>query len=188
MLPRMADFDISGWVPHWMTARDQLNLQRTDLLGLRGQRIVDSWLVCDLEHDSWFADLPVILAFDNGRHLEVSWQKFDELSVTWNTIDVLIEHQAWVEWPLTWRSQGHESLISVAGTVVQEVASSEHRFTTGQLSPTPRSGAETSSTWLTGGIWFGTDGAGLHIFNALDETGLTNDPVVIGEDNRVMLL
>ena len=44
------------------------------------------------------------------------------------------------------------------------------------------------STWLVGGLWLGTDGAGLHVFNALDETGLTNDPVVVDADNRVTFL
>jgi hypothetical protein len=60
------DFDLSGWAPRWARARAQLNLQRTHLLGLRGRRIVDSWLVWDLEHDKWFSDLPVILKLDDG--------------------------------------------------------------------------------------------------------------------------
>lgn len=29
-------------------------------------------------------------------------------------------------------------------------------------------------SWLTTGIWFGTGNSGLHVFNALDENGLSN--------------
>jgi hypothetical protein len=184
----MNDFDISGWAPHWMSAPNQLNLQRTQLLSLRGRRIVDSWLVWDLEHDKWFADLPVILMLDDGRQLEVSWQKFDDLSITWNTIEVSTTPIAWVTWPLTWRSQCHETLRAVTGNTINAVASTEHRFTTRQVAPTPVPGAETNSAWLVGGIWLGTDGVGLHIFNALDENGLSNDPVETGQDNRVLPL
>ncbi len=187
MMPIMVDLHISGWTPQWAPASDQLNLQRTNLLRLRGHRIVDSWLVWDLDHDTWFADLPVILMLDDGRQLEVSWQKFDDLSITWNTIDVSTTPTAWVTWPLTWRSQGHESLQAVTGRTITAVASTEHRFATRHVSPPPPS-AEVNSTWLVGGLWLETDHAGLHIFNALDENGLTNDPVQAGEDNRLLPL
>jgi hypothetical protein len=183
----MADFDISGWAPRWAPARDQINLQRTNLLSLRDRQIIDSQVVWDLEHDKWFADLPVTLMLDDGRQLEVSWQKFDDLSITWNTIDVSTTPVAWVTWPLTWRSQGHESLRAINGGTITAVASTEHRFTTQQVSPPPTS-TEVNSTWLVGGLWLETDHAGLHIFNALDENGLTNDPVQVGEDNRLLPL
>jgi hypothetical protein len=71
----MADVDISGWVPKWAPAREQLTVQRSNLLGCKGHRIVDRRLVWDLEHDKWFADLPVILTIDDGLHLGVRWQK-----------------------------------------------------------------------------------------------------------------
>lgn len=59
-------------------------------------------------------------------------------------------------------------------------------MTTQQVSP-PTS-TEVNSTWLVGGPWLETDHAGLHIFNALDENGLTNDSVQVGEDNRLLPL
>ena len=184
----MDDFEISGWNPPWAPAADQLNLHREELLSLRGHRIIDSWLVWNLEHDEWFADLPVVLVLDDRRQLEVSWEKLDDLSISWNTIDVSVTPTAWVTWPLTWRSQGHESLRIVTGRTIMSVASTEHRFTTRQVEPPPPPGAATNSTWLVSGIWLETDGPGLHIFNALDENGLTNDRVESGENNRVRAL
>lgn len=40
----------------------------------------------DLESDEWWADGPVLLDFD-GEQVEINHQKFDDLSVTWNTVD-----------------------------------------------------------------------------------------------------
>jgi hypothetical protein len=42
----------------------------------------------DLSEDSWWADGPVLLDFGGGARLELIHNKFDDLSVTWNTIDV----------------------------------------------------------------------------------------------------
>jgi len=177
----VGDFDISGWAPQWLPAREQLDVQRDRLLACSGQRIVDSWLVWNLELDKWFADLPVILSLDDGRHLEVCWQKFDELSITWNTIDVSRAPVAWVTWPLVWRSQGHKALRAVTGSIITAVASTEHRFTTRQAT----TGAEEHAAWLVGGLWLETNDKSLQIFNALDENGLTNDRAAIDEDNRL---
>jgi hypothetical protein len=58
-------FDISGWVPQWAPARDQLGRQRENLRTLHGHRIVDSWLVWNLQLDDWFADLPIVLKLDD---------------------------------------------------------------------------------------------------------------------------
>jgi hypothetical protein len=44
-----------------------------------------------------------------------------------------------------------------------------------------------NATWLVRAFGWEHD-ASLHIFNALDENGLTNEPVEVGEDNRVLPL
>ena len=166
----MTDFDVSGWSPRWMPARDQLDLQRTELLALRGHQIIDAWLVWDLEHDSWFADLPVVLTIDDGRQLEVSWEKLDDLSITWNTIDLSTTPVAWVTWPLAWRSQAHGALRAVTGKAITEVTSTEQLFST-----RADGSDEANSTWLLGGVCLRTEGTALHIYNALDENGLENE-------------
>ncbi|MEU8258042.1 hypothetical protein AB0C06_27680 [Micromonospora inaquosa] len=40
----------------------------------------------DSERDEWFADCPVVLDFA-GERLEVNHQKFDDVSITWNSAD-----------------------------------------------------------------------------------------------------
>jgi hypothetical protein len=179
----MTEFDISGWVPQWAQGRDHVSGQRTNLLALHGHRIIDSWLVWDLQHDKWFADLPVVLVLDHGRQLEVCWKNLDILSITWNTIDVSTTPIAWVTWPLAWRSQGHESLRAVTGQTITLAAFTEYRFTTRQLLPPTN---ELRSTWLVAGIWLETHDGGLHIFNALDENGLSSSAPIVGEDHRLL--
>ena len=163
--------DVSGWAPRWLPAREQVERQAASLHAVLGNVIVDAWLVWDLEHDEWFADLPVVLRFDDGRQLEVCWQKFDDLSVTWNTIDTDTHPHAWVEWPLEWRAGAHQALESNIGSALRGVFLTEHLFTTQRVDhPEPP-----SSVWLASGLWFETTGPGLHVFNALDENGLSVD-------------
>ncbi len=182
----MPDFEISGWVPSWAPARATLADQRADLHALAGRRIIDSWLVWDTDHDGWFADLPVVLLLDNGRQLEASWQNWGELSITWNTIDVTTTPIGSVTWPpLAWRSQAHPSLHTVTGEVITEAASTEHLFTTRQIYP-PSTDAGLSAVWLASGLWLRTAASGLHIFNALDENGLSNKTPIAGDDLRVL--
>lgn len=139
-------FDVSGWQPNWLTARDQLRAHAVVLKELRGQRITRTWMVWDNQHDRWLADLPVIVSFDDGHQLEVCWQKFDDLSIIWNTINVELTPIAWVTWPLTWRTSGHPALGLVAGDTLTDVAGTEHLFTTRQVSPAPTTGEATHST------------------------------------------
>lgn len=63
----VGDFDVSGWVPQWLPALDQLEVQRDSLLACSQHWIIDSWLVWNLELDERFAELPVILSLDDGR-------------------------------------------------------------------------------------------------------------------------
>lgn len=172
--------NISGWRSDWRPAQEQLQRQAGPLLSLRGQRIVDAWIVWMLDRDEWFADLPVVLGFGDGRRLEIGWQKFDELSVSWNTIEVDTPPQAWVTSPLQWRSQAHPALRSVVGETVRAVEATQHLFTVWD----PVTPADRTSTWLTSGVWLETEATGLHVFNALDENGLSNDPAADGPDLR----
>lgn len=179
----VTDFDISGWIPDWAPAHAQLAAHRPELRRRQSRRIVDAWLVWNLELNEWFADLPVVLLFDDGRQVEISWQKFDDLSITWNTVDVTVAPIAWVTSPLIWRSQAHETLRAVTGQTVASVASTEHLFTTRDLAS-----ARASSVWLASGLWLQTARTGLHIFNALDENGLSNEPPPASEKLRLLEL
>ncbi|UJW31007.1 hypothetical protein L3Q67_38400 [Saccharothrix sp. AJ9571] len=58
-----------------------------------------TWTVWGLAHDEWIADLPVVLRLEQGPQLEICWEKFDDLWITWDTIDVAVEPEAWVKLP-----------------------------------------------------------------------------------------
>jgi len=65
-----------------------------------------------------------------GSQLEVSWEKFDHVSITWDTIDVTVTPKAWVEWPLEWRPRALPELASVVGATFQDLAISSCLLTT----------------------------------------------------------
>lgn len=166
------DPTVSGWVPNFLPADSQLGRHADALRSLVGHQIADAWVVWDLEQDEWFADLPVVLQMKNGPQLEVCWEKFDDLSITWDTIDVTMTPHAWVDWPLEWRHQALPPLASVVGAAVQRVAASSFLFSTQNMDH-PH---DVSKVWMTTGLWIGTVSGGIHIFNALDENGVSTQP------------
>jgi hypothetical protein len=174
--------DISGWAPDWRPADEQFERQRDRLLGLVGRRIEAAWIVWNEELDRWFPDLPVILSLDNGLNLEVCWQKFHDLSITWDTIDTAVTPRAWVEWPLQWRASGHDALTTNVAKEITSVLVTEFRFVTMDVDDYPH--RDSSGAWVTGGLWLDTSGPGLHIFNALDENGLEAAHPGAGPDQR----
>ncbi len=165
--------DASGWLPEWLPARRQFLRQHRRLLSLRGRRIEAVWVAWVEEEDAWFPDLPIVLAFDDATQLEVDWKAHDDLSLTWNTIDIGVQPRAWVDSPLVWQAAGHPALQQNIGTTVRGLAAIDNWFETvnhGELRPRP------AGEWVTGGLWFRTTGRGLHLFNADDETGSAPNP------------
>ncbi|WP_255622050.1 hypothetical protein [Pseudonocardia sp. DSM 110487] len=87
---------------------------------------------------------------------------------------------ACVTWPLEWRSQAHPALSDIIGHAAVQIDVTEHLFTTRRVDqPT-----DIHSVWLTSGIWLQTAQSGLHIFNALDENGLSNEPPLTSPELR----
>jgi hypothetical protein len=164
------DPNVSGWRPDFGPAQERIRREAGNLRGLMWQRVSSAWLVWNLQGDEWFADLPVVLAFDRGPQLEVCWEKFDDLSITWDTIDLAQTPRAWVDWRLEWRPAAHPALASQVGATIRDVAATRFLFTTENLDD-PR---DVSAVWLTTGLWLATDRGGLHIFDALDENGLSS--------------
>lgn len=116
----MTDWDVSGWEPAWQRGQSGVEAHREGLLSLRGHAITNSWIIWNLDDDEWFADGPVVIGFDDGRHLEVCWQKFDDISISWNTIDPSHQPAASVTWSMQWRSQAHPALAAIGGETVLE--------------------------------------------------------------------
>jgi hypothetical protein len=160
------ELDVSGWVSDFLPADEQFDRQAGRLRALSGLQISQMWTVWNLEFDEWFADLPVVLRLEHGPQLEVCWKNLDDLSITWDTIDLTVEPRAWGDWPLEWR------LAATTGATLEHVAATSFRFVLEDVTdPT-----DIRATWLTTGLLLATDRGGLHIFNALDENGLATEP------------
>jgi hypothetical protein len=151
------DPDVSGWLPEFLPADEQFAQQAERLRSLVGSRITGAWIVWNLEDDKWFADLPVVLQFDHLPQLELCWEKFDDLSITWDTVDLTVTPKAWVEWPLEWREQAHPAVASVVGTTVDQISATTSRFVTQNVDH-PH---EVRAVWLMTGLWLATSRGGL---------------------------
>lgn len=83
----MSYLGIRGYQPQWLTGRH--TIARAHGLRLHaqvGRRLTNSWLVWNHIRDEWYADWPVLLDFE-GEQVELTHQKVDDLSITWNSID-----------------------------------------------------------------------------------------------------
>jgi hypothetical protein len=182
------DPNVSGWAPDFLPGDAQFEAHADRLRSLVGDTVLDVWVVWNLEHDQWFADLPVVVQLRSGRQLEVCWEKSDDLSITWDTIDVAATPKAWVEWPLTWRSQPLPALAPVIGLPLEEVAATSFRLTTRNVDHPHDADSVWLNLWITNGLWLGARSAGLHIHNAGDENGVESTPPSrdAGHDRRAV--
>ncbi|MET9554490.1 hypothetical protein [Streptomyces sp. NPDC006645] len=86
---------ISGFEPSFLVGIESVRQAHGSRLArLTGRRLTEFALVRFAEDDEWFADCPVVLDFD-GVQLEVSHWKFDELSISWDTIDTAASITGW---------------------------------------------------------------------------------------------
>lgn len=168
MLVTLPDPHVSGWRPDFRPADEKFGRQSVLLRALIGRRLLESWTVRFVGDDR-FADLPIVLRFDDGAQMEACWENLDDLSLTWNTIDLGTTPHAWVDDALEWRRDTDDALTSVAGGIVTDVLATRFLFETRNAFDQ----AERSAVWLTTGLWLATDRGDLHMFNALDENGVT---------------
>lgn len=159
------NFGIAGYQPAWLNGATEVAGRHAQRLrGLVGRRLTCSWVVWDDDDDTWFADCPVVLDFDDER-LEVNHQKFDDLSITFGSIDVTRTPV----WPtadsflLRWRNDAPALLAARHGQRLEAVELLE--WTGGDLADGAVAlGLRFSNGWLT-------------IYNALDENGMEeSDP------------
>ena len=172
---------LSGWTPDWRAGHEQRDRATPVLRGLVGHRITATWVAWDPDDDSWFNDAPVVLVFDDGRQLELCWQKFDDLSITWDTLDLSVT-PTWFERPLAWRRDALDVLRDVAGATVTDLAWTEHRLVIGRSRWWRRDG---SVSWLVGGLWLGTDAGGVLVHDGLDENRLAGVLPTPGREHGV---
>ncbi|WP_344469547.1 hypothetical protein [Kitasatospora kazusensis] len=138
----------------------------TQLRSLVGWTVTGVWGVWISEEDEWFADLPVVLEI-GGERVVVCVNRLEDLSVTWDTIDVTTSPTWWNDWTLQWRSDVHPALRDVVGRTVTGVG-----FTEYGLGPTDPVGGRGPLAWVLSGLVLGLGDTGLWIYNAGDENGL----------------
>ncbi|WP_329389281.1 hypothetical protein OG625_35760 [Streptomyces sp. NBC_01351] len=157
----MFDFGIAGYQPVWLNhCSDLVREHGPRLRGLEGRTLTSVWTVWDLEGDEWFCDCPVVFDFE-GEQVEINHNKFDDLSVTWNTIETARP----VRWPgfrLHWRPDPLPELHALRGRPLAGVE---------LLEWTGRDLAQGSVS-----VSFVFEERRATVFNALDENGLSFDP------------
>ncbi len=164
---RVSFFGIQGYQPQWLTGRHPVARAHGRRLHAQiGRRLTRSWLVWDRTDDQWFADCPVLLDFE-GEQVEVTHQKFDDLSITWNSINPN-EPITYGEDPkdvsLTWRDDACLRLVALHG----------HQLHTVEL--LEWSGSETDLANNTVAISFGFAHDRITITNAFDENAIEFGP------------
>ncbi|MEU9378356.1 hypothetical protein AB0D94_31970 [Streptomyces sp. NPDC048255] len=157
----MYDFGIEGYRPQWLSGPARVARTHGPLLrALGGRPLSRVWMVWDLEDDEWFCDCPVLLDFD-GVQLEINHWKFDDLSLTWNTIDPL-RPVTLAPFRLEWRPEPLPELRALRGATLQRA----------ELLEWVVNGAAGRTVDLS----FVFPDARVTVFNALDENGLTFGP------------
>lgn len=151
--------EISGYEPKWISDPGHFCSRHEEAFGtLLGQRVGNTWTLWDTANDEHLADAPVILAFGSAEQVEVCCWKSDELSVTYNTIDVSRS----VEWPgprhFEWRRNALVPLAAIVGSTLHSVNLIEIELVI------------VGTAWCLGGLEFSFDDSTLAIFNGLDDT------------------
>ncbi|THA33967.1 hypothetical protein E6W17_30475 [Streptomyces sp. A1547] len=164
----MFDFGIEGYHPLWLNGPGLVaRTHGPRLHALRGRPLTRVWMVWDLVDDEWFPDCPVLLDFDDVQ-VEINHQKFDDLSLTWNTINPS-RPVTWTGFDLEWRPDVLPDLQTIRGMTLQGAELLEWKVD--------------NIAGSTTDVSFVFADARLTVFNAPDENGLTFAPP--GPDQRV---
>ncbi|MEU9835263.1 hypothetical protein AB0D67_27340 [Streptosporangium sp. NPDC048047] len=128
---------------------------------LEGRRMTRALLVWDLDDDVWFADGLVLLDFE-GEQVEIVHTKFDEVSITWNTVDPAQPVDWGEEFRLVWRDGAPGELAALKGQRLRAVELLEW------------AGKDMAQGMVA--VSFAFPNGRMTIYNALDENGLEFGP------------
>jgi hypothetical protein len=156
-------FGIQDYDPLWVDGRSAVLAVHGARLGaLAGLTLRHVWVVWDLEDDGWFADAPVLLDFGD-RSLAVDHQKFDDISLTWDTVDPARPIEG-TDFHLEWRPEALPALADLPGRVLRHVELLEWVGGRGDAATgSVALGFDLAPAWLT-------------VYNAMDENGFEHDP------------
>jgi hypothetical protein len=161
----------------YMPAADQLRRQRDRLQALVGQRVTAGWTGWFPGGDRLAPGAPVLLAFDGGEQVELAWQKWDDLSVTWNTVDPAEPH------PYEWRPAAPAEVAAILGQTVTGIAVSEGPyFNEADLTAGGPLPMDAVAGWVVDGLWLETGDTGLLVHNGADTVALSPSPMIPTHD------
>lgn len=142
--------------------QEKVTLIRKQFKGLLGQRIsgyelAELWSESDRRWSPW-RDLPVVLTFESGASLSISWSKFDDLGIEKGRVLPFSLSGCTVRWV----SEGTPDLDNGVGYAVESIALASGEMSTGR----------TVEIWTHLYLRLSNGGA-LDIYNALDENGFS---------------
>ncbi|WP_327356612.1 hypothetical protein [Streptomyces sp. NBC_01304] len=119
-------FGIEGYEPAWQCGVRAVSATHgVRLASLVGRTLTRAALLWDVEDDEWFADAPVVLDFE-GEQVELQHQKFDDLSLTWGSVDPG-RPVRFLDFALRWRDDAVAELAALQGQPLCEVELLEWR-------------------------------------------------------------
>ncbi|MEW9530943.1 hypothetical protein [Microbispora sp. NPDC049125] len=158
----MFDFGIPGYRPDWLSGRKRITaVHGPRLARLVGRKLTRTLVVWDLDEDEWFPDCPVLLDFE-GEQVEINHWKFDEVSITWNTVDPA-RALDWPDFHMAWRDDVPDELAVLVGQPCSAVELLMWR-----------SRDHVEGTIVS--LGFGFPNGQVTIYNALDENGMEFTP------------
>jgi hypothetical protein len=147
-------------VTYVTSLEDKVALVRRRLAGLLGQRIAgyeraELWIESDQAWSPW-RDLPLVLLFERGACLSISWRAFDDLGIAEGRVLPFSLSGCTVRWV----SDGAPALGEAVGHAVESVA----------LASDAMRAERAMEAWTHLCVRL-SNGGTLDLFNALDENG-----------------
>lgn len=166
-------FGIDNFEPVFCESADELITQHgKDLRRLLGQRNLSNWVLWNKQSNQRLEEWPIILVFEE-QTLELCVNNDNQLSATWNTIDVskaLFSNADGAGDGLFWKEDALPHLVSVKGQRLKEIKVVEYQrqITVLRDHQNPAHVGKTfSSYWLLIGLEFQFEQAYLSVWNAL---------------------
>ncbi|WP_417899850.1 hypothetical protein ABN702_06085 [Bacillus haimaensis] len=162
---------IKSYEPTFFKDKDKFIQEHRDKLrSLNGLNIDEVWTVHELSDGEFWADCPVIIVV-GGKQLEFCSFNDSEIAVTWNDIDLKVK----LDWygnqklNLEWRKNAIKNITPFIGKQIEKIEVIEMTQEVFDLK-----GKLLHSNLLLNGLGFGFSNSYISIYNAFDETGLSN--------------
>jgi hypothetical protein len=128
-------FGLDNYNPSFFYNLEELiKFNRDKLRNLNGKSIRDVWAIWELNSDEWYSDGVIILCFDD-TNIEICNHNLNELSITWNEIDVNIglesyDFEEYGKFNFEWRKDCLDQFKLINGKRIEEIEIVEYKFTT----------------------------------------------------------